>query len=177
RTSSAVVTRLLGHDQEKLEGEPFASIVHDDDLAALANAWRAASALDARPVTVDLRLIGRTGGVVPFALTFTNLGDDPTLAGVVVTGHDISDRVVAEAQLRESNSLLATTLESTADGILVLDQSGRISSFNRGFAEMWRIPDDVLAARDETRMWATVLDQLVDADAFVTTSQEIADDP
>ncbi|MGO9872843.1 MAG: diguanylate cyclase domain-containing protein [Acidimicrobiia bacterium] len=173
RSSSAVVTRLLGHDQERLEGEPFASLVERDDQAALATAWRAANAPGARPVTVDLRLLRRGGGVVPFALTFTNLLDDPTLFGIVATGHDISDRVVAEEELRESNSLLATTLESTADAILVVDQTGQISSYNRRFAEMWRIPDRVLVSRDDNQTWAWVLEQLVDPDAFVTTDREL----
>jgi diguanylate cyclase (GGDEF)-like protein/PAS domain S-box-containing protein len=174
RSSSAVVTRLLGHDQERLEGEPFASIVDRGDQAALATAWRAATVPSARPVTVDLRLLRRGGGVVPFALTFTNLLDDPTLFGIVATGHDISDRVVAEEELRESNSLLATTLESTADAILVVDQTGQISSYNRRFAEMWRIPERVSVSRDDNQTWAWVLDQLVDPDAFVTKEQELS---
>ena len=173
RSSSVVVTRLLGHDQEQLEGEPFASIVDDSDRPTLELAWRAASARGARPVNVDLRLVRRGGGVVPFALTFTNLLEDPTLTGVVVTGHDISDRVAAEEELRESNSLLATTLESTAEGILVVDQSGHISNFNHRFAEMWRIPEEVLASHDSARASALVFDQLVDPDAFVATAKAL----
>jgi len=123
--SSVVVTRLLGHDQELIEGRPLAGIVDTRDRARLSDALREVRAASG-PVTVDLRMSRVDGAVVPFALTFTNLLDDPTLGGIVVTGHDISDRVTAEDELRETNSLLATTLESTADGILVVDQEGRI---------------------------------------------------
>jgi len=35
---------------------------------------------------------------------------------------------------------MRATLESTADGILVVDNHGEIVSFNRKFVEMWRIP-------------------------------------
>ena len=173
RSSSSVVTRLLGHDQEQLEGKPFACIVNDGDRDTLAAALRAVCAPGARPVTVDLKLVRRTGGTVPFALTFTNLLDDPSLGGIVATGHDISDRVVVEEDLRESNSLLATTLEAISEGILVVDQSGQIASFNRRFAEMWHIPDDLLASRDDDRAVAWVLDQLVDRDAFVAKVREL----
>lgn len=173
RSSSSVVTRLLGQDQEQLEGRPFACIVDTRDHAALATALQTASAPGARPVTVDLRLVRRAGGAVPFALTFTNLIDDPSLAGIVATGHDISDRVVAEEELRESNSLLATTLEATTEGILVVDLHGRISSFNRRFAEMWLIPDDALDTRDMSQAVAWVLDQLVDPDALMNQVQEL----
>ena len=102
---------------------------------------------------------------VPFALTFTNLLDDPTVDGLVVTGHDITDRVAVEAELRAANSVLAATLDSTADGILVVDREGRITSFNRRFAEMWRIPHERARRRATTAAaLAFVLEQLGDPD-------------
>jgi diguanylate cyclase (GGDEF)-like protein/PAS domain S-box-containing protein len=171
--SSVVVTRLLGHDQELIEGRALAGIVDERDRATFMAALRAVRAPESGPVTVDLRLRHVDGGAVPFALTFTNLLDDPTLGGIVATGHDISDRVTAEADLRETNSLLATTLESTADGILVVDQDGQISSFNRRFAEMWRIPDDVLESRHDGRALAWVVGQLRDPETFLTKVQEL----
>ena len=173
RASSAVVTRLLGHDQEVLEGEPLARIVDGRDGPALTSAMREVCVAGAGPVTVDLRLGRLDRGIVPFALTFTNLLDDPTIEGIVVTGHDISDRVAAETELREAHSLLATTLESTADGILVVDQTGQIASFNRRFAEMWQIPGEVLASRDNAQALAWVIDQLRDPDAYVAKVQDL----
>jgi diguanylate cyclase (GGDEF)-like protein/PAS domain S-box-containing protein len=173
RSSSSVVTRLLGHDQEQLEGKPFACIVDGCDWTALAIALHAARTPGAPPVTVDLRLVRRAGGAVPFALTFTNLVDDPSLMGIVLTGHDISDRVVAEEELRESNSLLTTTLEATTEGILVVDQTGRITTFNRRFAEMWLMPDDMLGSRDDIQLQAWMLDQLVDPSAFAISVEKL----
>ena len=52
------------------------------------------------------------------------------------------------AELQELISLLRATLESTADGILVVDRQGRIATWNRRLAEMWRIPLDILESRD-----------------------------
>ena len=49
-------------------------------------------------------------------------------------------RRYAESQLRHSLSLLHSTLESTADGILVISTDGRVTGCNQKFMEMWHIP-------------------------------------
>ncbi len=177
RSSSSVVTRLLGHDQERLEREAFDCLVDVHDRAEFANALHDVVEPGAHPVTVDLRLVRRSGGVVPFALTFTNLLDDPSVGGIVATGHDISDRVLTEEELRESNSLLATTLDAITEGILVVDQDGRITSFNPRFAEMWRVPEAVLESRDDAQALAWVLDQLADPEAFLAKVEELYAQP
>jgi len=57
---------------------------------------------------------------------------------------DITSRKIAEAELEKSFSLQNATLESTADGILVVDTNGKIIQHNQKFAEMWKIPEEVL---------------------------------
>jgi len=43
-------------------------------------------------------------------------------------------------QLGQANSLLQATLESTADGIVVLDAQGQITHWNARFLHLWEIP-------------------------------------
>src|SRR6267378_1089473 len=92
---------------------------------------------------------------------------------VVLVGRDITDRQRVERDLRETLSLLSATFESTADGILVVDLTGRIVSFNRTFAELWRIPDSILEARDDAQTIAFVLEQLTDPQGFLTKVREL----
>jgi signal transduction histidine kinase/CheY-like chemotaxis protein len=70
-------------------------------------------------------------------------------------------------------SLLRATLESTADGLLVVDRDGKISTYNGKFASMWRIPSEILSARDDRAALAFVLDQLVDPEAFLSKVREL----
>jgi PAS domain S-box-containing protein len=70
-------------------------------------------------------------------------------------------------------SLLRSTLESTADGILVVDSTGEVVLHNGRFAEMWRIPPDLLATRMDDRLVAHVQDQLTTPDQFVDKVREV----
>ncbi|MDQ4065739.1 MAG: GGDEF domain-containing protein, partial [Actinomycetota bacterium] len=73
-----------------------------------------------------------------------------------------------EKALIETNSLLKATLEATADGILVVNRAGQMVAFNQRFVSMWRIPQEVIASRDDDRALQVVLDQLKDPDAFIS---------
>ena len=95
------------------------------------------------------------------------------IIGLVGISRDITERKMMEEALKESISLLQATLESTADGILVVDTSGKISSYNKRFAKMWRIPDDVIASKCDELLLNQVLDQLKDPEAFITKVREL----
>ena len=79
---------------------------------------------------------------------------------------DITALKQAERMRDHSLSLMRAALESTADGILVVNQEGKIETFNGLFARMWRLPEDVLASRDDARAMQCVLDQLSNPQAF-----------
>ncbi len=80
---------------------------------------------------------------------------------------NVIERKRAEDDLEKSFSLLSATLESTADGILVVDNNGKISNFNKKFIELWRIPEPIISTRDDAKIMAFVLDQLKDPIGFV----------
>ena len=78
-------------------------------------------------------------------------------------------------------SVLQATLESTADGILVVDLKGQIVSHNRHFEEMWHLPPALIAANDDAagrrRLIAHVRDQLTNPQLFVDGIQDRYDEP
>jgi diguanylate cyclase (GGDEF)-like protein/PAS domain S-box-containing protein len=177
---SGALTRLLGHDPELVERRPLADLVREQDRPRLAASIEQAlfGASATSPVTVELGLLRHTGREsVPFEVTIVNLLEDPTVGGFVISAHDITDRSIAEHRLREALSLLTATLDSTADGILVVDGGGRITSFNRRFSEMWRLPESLLETRDDSAVLAFVLDQLDKPEIFLTKVEELYSQP
>jgi len=83
----------------------------------------------------------------------------------------------SDREVRSSVSLLSATLDSTADGVLVVDAAGAITQFSSRFAQMWRLPDDLLARRDDAAAIQFVLDQLVRPEAFVAKVEELYAQP
>jgi PAS domain S-box-containing protein len=86
---------------------------------------------------------------------------------------EITKRKLIDEDQKQSLSLLEATLESTADGILVVDKAGKIEKFNAHFAEIWRLPDDILSSKDESLVLKFVLDQLIDPQGFLTRVKDL----
>jgi diguanylate cyclase (GGDEF)-like protein/PAS domain S-box-containing protein len=104
QSASGALTRLLGLDQERVEGHPFAAIVDPTDIGDLTSAL--ARAVDAptwqvAPTTVEVGLMRSDGESVPFELSLVNLLDDPTVRGLVVSGHDVSQLRASRLALQE----------------------------------------------------------------------------
>jgi diguanylate cyclase (GGDEF)-like protein/PAS domain S-box-containing protein len=72
-----------------------------------------------------------------------------------------------------STGLLASILNSTADGLLVIDHAGKILAWNDIFVSMWNLPLGVVESRHDEAAIAAVLDQVSDADAFLKRIHEL----
>ncbi len=89
------------------------------------------------------------------------------ILAVTVVSTDVTDRVRLEDEVAHGASLMAATLESTSDGIFVVDRAGKIINYNQKFLEMWYIPETVIEERDEEVLLAYLEDQLEDRAAFI----------
>ncbi|NLH17481.1 MAG: PAS domain S-box protein [Phycisphaerae bacterium] len=82
-----------------------------------------------------------------------------------------------QQEIAKSLSLLQATLESTADGILVVDSQGHVINCNGKFVEMWKIPQDLLSTRDDSKLLEHVSNQLTDPDEFLRKVKELYASP
>ncbi|HEY1109396.1 MAG TPA: PAS domain S-box protein [Opitutaceae bacterium] len=87
---------------------------------------------------------------------------------------EITDRKRFEAARDRTHALMRATLESTADGILVVSAGGRIETYNHNFAEMWGLPPDYIASdRNEAHLLHTVLGQLDEPERFLASVRDL----
>ncbi|MGD8892197.1 MAG: PAS domain S-box protein [Desulfobacterales bacterium] len=113
----------------------------------------------------DGRIVDRTA--YPF------IDDNGDITGVIVIGVDITHQKQAEEKLRESEELLRATIESTADGILVVNKKGQVICTNERFVQLWRIPEELIKKREDNTLLDFVLDQLKEPKAFLSKVQAL----
>lgn len=80
---------------------------------------------------------------------------------------------ISSRELSEYISILKSTLESSSDGILVVDNNGKTNIYNKKFAVMWGIPEDILYTRDDKKMFDYILVQLKDPNTFINKINEL----
>lgn len=79
-----------------------------------------------------------------------HLIDNASAPLMLVQARSIQHELEVEDALEQTLSQLKATLESTGNGILVLDRHGNITSMNRLCSAMWHIPEPLLLAGDDT---------------------------
>ena len=129
--------KTLGFTREEILARPWLDFVHPEDVEkTIAEAQKLMTGLPT--VSFENRYRCRDGTYRWLLWTVT-----PAISGKLLyaAARDITSRKNTEEDLEKSVSLLAATLESTADGIVAIDRDGKITNWNRKFLEIWRIPE------------------------------------
>jgi PAS domain S-box-containing protein len=95
----------------------------------------------------------------------------------VMLHEEIRQRKMSDTKLKKTLSLLNASLESTADGILVVDQDSNITSYNQNFMNMWNIPPTLLASEKNEMEIHYVLPQLKNPEEFLANIRELEVNP
>ena len=83
----------------------------------------------------------------------------------------------AEEELSRALSLLSATLESTADGVLVTAEAGRVVRMNQRFIDVWGIPEDIQKSPVDGRALDFAVDKLRDPEEFLERIKQIYSQP
>ncbi len=103
-------------------------------------------------------------------------GAEGEVIGAVLVFRDVTEEYKQREALRTSFSLLDAALESTKDGILVVDRGGKITKLNQKFLDLWQIPKD-LALTGDDKLLEYVAGQLADPEGFLVKVNELYDTP
>jgi two-component system, cell cycle sensor histidine kinase and response regulator CckA len=171
--ASPAIQDLLGYRPESFVGLNVFTLMHPEDVDRVTRVFQEGLAHPGQVLEAEVRARHQDGSWRTVEGIGVNRLHEPKVGAFVVNLRDLTESRRVALESRRTLSLLQATLESTADGLLVVDATGKITAYNRKFAQMWRIPDSVLEAGDDEQALRYVLDQLRDPGAFVRKVQEL----
>jgi PAS domain S-box-containing protein len=169
---------MIGYQEEDLKSMTFKNFTHPDYISSDEISILKLIAGDIPGYHTEKRYIRKDGSIIWGSTTVTIIRNSKgEVQFFLVMIDDITSRKRAAFELENSVSLLKATLESTEDGLLVVDTSGRIVQYNRKFTEMWRIPDQILAEKKDYDALEYVKRQLINPESFVKNVEILYSQP
>lgn len=168
---------LLGMDASELLGASVESLACTPEDMLF---WSAVSAGETEPLFSDSLMRHKSGQTLWVTRRITYLPDLTGMDGPgywLMAWHDQTRQRQSDDERDVLVAELRATLESTTDGILVTDLSGRIRSFNQRFASLWGIPDELLVERHDEAVQAWMRRSVGDSGAYSLRLSAIQDAP
>jgi len=134
--------RLIGLDpaQDRADFGTFFARIHPDDQPFLKRAVET-SLREKKPFDVEYRLV-IPGGPIKIIHARADLVPDAKgeLSVLRGTGQDITERKLAEEQIRQSEQLIRSILNTVDEAFIVIDRDYRISLANKAYSKQTDMP-------------------------------------
>jgi PAS domain S-box-containing protein len=179
---SPTFKKMFGYEDHEIENraESWQRLIFAEDLPSVFEKFNQhVEGKGKTPFYNEVRYRHKNGSTVWVICTGKVIEwDDDGKAKRMIGCHiNITERKQTEEAQLQANSLLNATLESTADGLLVVDNRGISKLENSRFVEMWRIPQEILDNKLDETMLQYVLNQLREPEEFLAKVQELYRQP
>lgn len=105
--ASPSVERTLGYTRAQFEGLSAFDVVHPEDRQLLVDTFRSLVARPEETARAAYRAVTRDGRVIHVETVARNLMNDPSIAGILMTTRDATERVAMQEKLQQNQKLEA----------------------------------------------------------------------
>lgn len=146
------VFNIINSDTREKAENPVERVLKDGKIVGLAN---------------HTALIAKDGKEYQIADSAAPIIDsEKNITGVVLVFRDVTEEYAKDMMLAESRESMKTVIEATADGILAVDNDGKIKHYNRRFVWMWGFEDIIDEVENENELLAHLSDLIKDSNSF-----------
>ena len=166
--ASGAADRIVGVAPADLVGRSLLELVHPDDLGAASESLL--SGLDSGAGVkdpVELRLRHANGGWRELEVVGNNLLDDPAVAGILISGRDVSERRLARRRELRARSRFEQAFQRSPIGMAITTLEGRFVRVNQALCE--------LLGRTSTELLTTSVLDVTHRDDIETTARSAAE--
>jgi PAS domain S-box-containing protein len=169
---------ITGYSRAEILGMRLEDLTYPDDLAASRDFISRIRTGELPEYRMEKRYVRKDGSIIWVHLTVSIVRSASGAPLYLVAFiDDITERRLAQQEAGRMFSLLRATLESTADGILVVDLNGKILSFNQKMTEMFGVPAEIFASGDDEKAITAALEQLANPAAFIEKVEDLYNHP
>lgn len=161
----------LGHSLENILHRTSRDLMHPDDVCA--DRTHLQELLAGKRLSCSMEKRYRRGDdtwvwVAETVLLIRSDAGEPAYFIAVV--QHIDDR-------KRSSSLLQAAINSVADGLLVVDRQGTVTSVNQRFLDFWNIPHSFANSGNHEALLTLVAEHIHDPEAFIRRVRELYTHP
>ncbi|MBK1876947.1 response regulator [Pelagicoccus mobilis] len=125
----------------------------------------------------DVQVMTESGRQLDIYFRSVSVKDEKgRVSALVVTGTDVTHNKRRQNLLKRYNSVLKAQSEAATDGILVVNERGIVSNFNRRFCKIWGLSTNLMDVGRPEKIWSVASKQVGDADAFYDRAMMISKD-
>ena len=169
--ANKVFCEMSGYNEEEVKKLSFEDLHYEKDLMHIVNQFNT-QAEGKLPIAKDLSFKKKDGGVFYVDINAIETFSANTKFLIAVL-RDVSDRKNIVNELSFKTILLETQLETTIDGILVVDDKSNIVLYNQRFGEMWGIPKTLLDAKNDELVLQYGINLMKDPQEFKERVKEL----
>lgn len=176
RVTNKKKEEILGKDDTYIHSPENAKIIMDGDKEVLQNGKTTGLYINIKTHDGINKIYDATKGPVK--------DGDGNVIGIFGISRDVTSKIEAERRLAENElklkhsvSILHSTLESIAEGILVVNNKGEVIRYNQSFKELWDIPEQIINSNDDKILLEYVLNQLKEPELFLQKVQDLYANP
>ena len=175
--NSAAVRMMGANSARDLVGRSSLDLVHPDSRRNVIERRKthAANGGDAIPMSAE-QFIRLDGTVIDVETQGTRIVYDGEPA-IYLSMRDVTDRKRAEAELRWKTAFLEAQVNSSLDGILVVDGQGKKLLQNQRFTDLLKIPRHIADDRDDEKQVLWVTGMTKDPAAFIVKVAHLKSHP
>ncbi len=154
-------SHMLGYTQEELIGRNCATLTHADDLAHNLKLRDELLAGQRDGFVMEKRYLKKNGDIIwtRHSVSATH-GDQGEIATLIVVAENITGAKESAEQLLSKTALLEAQINSTLDGVLVVDCEGKAILRNQGLIDLWNLPWAASDDRDGQARFERVLSRV-----------------
>lgn len=173
---SPSVERVLGFHPSEMIGASGFACFHPDDLSRAHRAFDRALEQPGACLPIEQRFRHKDGTWRALETVANNQLADPAIKGVIVTGHDVTDRRLTEQELISTQNRYYELFENANDLIYIHDLAGTLTSFNKaaerltGYSRAEALGKDIadFTAPEFRSLQQEMLDRMIGGEARTT---------